>query len=364
MVENSNKSLVFVLGGLNYGGAERVASHLLNYWEKNGWDITLICRRGPENDFYSIPENLRRINLGGEGPSANKVVALLKNVPYVWQLRKALKKTDSPFVISFLTKTNIHTILACIGLKKKLIISERNDTTRQNYPRPWPLLRRVLYRFADIVTANSTIAVDGMKGYVPEKKLTVIPNPVYIPNEKATPEQSTVILNVGRLVPQKAQHLVIEAFSVMDRSMIENWCFEILGDGGEEKKLADLAKELHVSEYVKFHGLVNNPHSYYLNAGIFVLPSKYEGTPNALLEAMSYGLPCIVSDSLPGALEIINDGKNGFVFSFGNTEELAQKIECLIKSPQTRKKMGVQAREDVKKFSPENVMPLWNKLIR
>jgi glycosyltransferase involved in cell wall biosynthesis len=125
-----------------------------------------------------------------------------------------------------------------------------------------------------------------------------------------------------------------------------------------------MAQSLNVSLYVKFQGLVNNTQTYYLSAGIFVLPSIYEGTPNALLEAMSVGLSCIVSDSLPGALELIEDEKNGLVFSSEDVNDLARKLATLMKNPRLRVQLGKQARQDAKKFSPENIFPIWENVIQ
>lgn len=360
----SEKSIIFVLGGLSGGGAERVASHLINYWHETGWDITLVIRRGPEEDFYPIPKNLKRHTLGGEGPSANKLIALIKNIPFVWRLRQAIKKEKSPIVISFLTKTNIHTILACIGLGRHVIISERNDTTREDHPFPWPLLRKLTYNFADVVTANSRIALDGMKSYVPDSKLKLVRNPVKIPDQVSQPDHSQIALNVGRLVPQKNQELLIKAVSVLDEKLLDGWSFEILGEGEEEENLKETISELHVEDRILLRGKVKEISDYYKKAGIFVLSSRYEGTPNALLEAMSFGLPPIVSDACPGALEFINHGENGLIFTSGDVKDLSEKMKILMENPAERLAIGRKARETVTQFSSENVMPVWNELIR
>lgn len=364
MTEKSNKSVIFVLGGITSGGAERVASRLMQYWTDKDWDITLIAGNKPEDDFYQLPGKVKRIVINTGSPSSNKIVALMKNLPYVWRLRKALKKNKAPNVISFLTRTNIHAILACLGLKKHLIISERNDTTREIHPWPWPTLRKVLYRFADVVTANSEIALSGMKKYVPDEKLKIVRNPVFIPEEKAEPQQSTMILNVGRLVPQKAQHLIIEALSHIGREDMKGWSLYILGEGEERERLQKLAEQKGLADRTHLQGLVENPGSYYVSSGIFVLSSAYEGTPNALLEAMSFGLPCIISDTLPGAMELIENDESGLVFSTGDAGDLAEKLVILMTNPGERTRLGQNARRQVKKLAPEYVIPAWEKLLK
>lgn len=362
-MEEFDHSVGFVLGGLVSGGAERVASHLIHYWHQQGIEVTLIVGHDESGDFYSVPADLKRIIVSNGSPSNNKLIALLKNIPIVWNLRRALKKTEAQTVISFLTRTNIYTILASIGLKKRVIISERNDTTREEHPWPWPQLRKMLYNYADVVTANSGIALSGMKEYVDGEKLTIVPNPVYLPDKKAVPSGSKTIINVGRLVPQKAQHLLIEALALIEEKRRNGWILNILGVGEEEKKLKNIAAEKRLADNVNFCGLVKDIEREYQKAGIFVLSSIYEGTPNALLEAMSFGLPCIISDTIPGAENLIEDEKTGLFFSSGSAEDLAEKILKLMDNPEYRQQLGTNARNRVKIYSPENVMPVWDKLV-
>lgn len=357
-----SKSLIFVLGEITSGGAERVASHLMQYWVKQGWKITLIAANEAKDDFYQIPEEVERIVISTGGVSANKVIGLMKNLPYIWNLRKVIKNSDAPNVLSFLTRPNIHTILACVGLNKNVVISERNDTTREDHLWPWNKLRRELYNYADRVTANSEIALKGMKGYVDEEKLFLVSNPVNIPDKFATPSESSRILNVGRLVPQKAQHLLIEAMSVINGEIRNEWTLEIFGDGEEEENLKSFVEETELEDVIHFRGVVNDLSEPYRSAGMFVLPSIYEGTPNALLEAMSYGLPCIISDAQTGVLDLIEDGKNGLIFRSEDSKGLSEKIKFLMDNPDLRDEMGRKARKSIEPFSIQNTHKSWDKL--
>lgn len=357
------KKIVFVLGGMVGGGAERVAAYLMNYLVGKNYQVELISRRGAEYDAFILDNEIKRTNLGGEGPSKNKIIAFVKNVFYIWKLRKAIKNSETDIIISFLTKTNIHSILATAWLNVKLIISERNDTIRQNHPTPWPFFRKYLYNYADWVTANSRVGLSGMKNYVDSKKLKMIPNPVFIPLEKARTDQSKIIINVGRLVPVKRQDLIIRAFSLLSMETRRHWSLEILGDGEEYDSLKSLAKKLSVERFVKLHGFVKNTESYYIDSAIFILASEFEGTPNALLEAMSYGLPCIVSDSLNGALDLIEHKKNGLIFKSGSVSDLKLKIEELMNNAEDRVHYGKMAQEKIKVFAVDKIMPKWIELI-
>lgn len=356
------KRITFVLGGLVGGGAERVATALIKEWYLRGFKITLITRLGPEQDFFQIPDDLERIILGGEGQSKNKIAALFKNIPFVWKLRKAIHKAGNPVVISFLTKTNIHTLLAGMGLGKQIIISERSDTTRQTHPWPWPQLRKTLYKYSKFVTANSDIAIQGMKPYVPVEKLIYVPNPVSVPEVKSTPESCHEILNVGRLVLLKRQDLLLQAFSKLSETLKNKWSCSFLGEGEELETLNSISKSLRISDRITFHGQVKNPSDYYLKAGIFVLTSEFEGTPNVLLEAMAHGLPAIIPDCLPGALKYINHGENGLVFKTGDPDDLCLKLTELMENPRLRSEMGKRAVKSVEHLTIEKITEEWEKL--
>src|SRR5690625_5577966 len=104
---------------------------------------------------------------------------------------------------------------------------------------------------------------------------------------------------------------------------------------------------MEITLHVTFHGFVRNPSEYYLKAGVFVMPSDFEGTPNALLEAMAHGLPSVVADCLPGALQFIRDGGNGPVFKAGGPDDLASKLSLLMMNPGRRNDKGDDAADGV-----------------
>lgn len=354
------RNITIVLGSLTGGGTERVAVNMINYWLSEERTVNVITKHGREKDHYSLPNSVQRIVLGDPGDSANRWVGLFRNIDRIRRLRKTIKKNGYSVVISFLARNNVLTILACIGLGKHVVISERNDPGKQKQRWPWGWLRNLLYKHADVITANSKSAIEHMKGYVPESKLIIVPNPVIIPEEQAQPDHSTVILNVGRLVPQKAQSLLLDAWSRISEEY-PDWTLEILGEGEERKKLTDKIREIGLSDRTTLRGFVDHPSRYYHSAGIFVLPSYFEGTPNALLEAMAHGLPCVVSDSLPGVLEIMEDRKTGLFFTSGEAEDLSDKLKELMEDSELRLKLGNGARKKMYDYTPEKVADAWEE---
>lgn len=358
----NDQDIAFVLdAGFSAGGAERVAATLITGWINEGRKVTLITMRGVDKDVYQSPIGMDRIVLGGPRPPANKFAALVMNLGDVIRLRRVLKQLRAPVIISFLTIPNIRTVLAASTLGKRVIISERIDTTREKQFWFWHTMRRLVYRFASVVTANSHVALDSMSAYVPSRKLSYVPNPVVIPKHSATPEDSHLILNVGRLVFQKNQALLIEALACLGHR-IQDWSAEVLGGGPEEDRLRSQIQALGLEDRIHLRGVVPDPGPYYRAAAMFVLTSRYEGTPNAMLEAMAHGLPCLVPDDLPGAIQFIEDGFCGLTFTSGDAADLAAKIVVLMGNPPLRKKLGDSARTRMQDLSLEKVLSVWEGL--
>ena len=114
--------------------------------------------------------------------------------------------------------------------------------------------------------------------------------------------------------------------------------------GGESSPWKRFADQLGCNGSILFQGKVADPSSFYFSSSLFILPSRVEGLSNALLEAQSYGLPCVVSD-IPANLEVVQDGENGLVVPVGNAELLAIAVIKLLNEPELRSRLGKAARE-------------------
>lgn len=354
--------IIFIIHDMRGGGAQRVALTLIDEWIRQGRKVHVITWLAPETDFFVLPDAVRRTVIGKRPQNSGRLAAHLSNVRAISRIRRSLRRDNPKAVVSFITVTNIFVILAAFGLKNRLLISERNDPTRQIAGPVWGALRWFLYRFADVVTANTTHAVEAMTGYVPTRKLAVVANPVVLAPPVAPGDRSAVILSVGRLVPQKNQRLIIAALSSL-KTRAGDWRVEILGEGPERVALTALAESSGIADRVALPGTVPDPSPHYRAAGIFVLSSVYEGTPNVLLEAMAHGLPCIVSDSLPGALEYVEDRVSGLIFQSGDASHLAECLAALIEDPDLRRRLGDEARKRMEGYSVEKVSAQWDALL-
>ena len=280
-------------------------------------------------------------------------------------LRKAIQGTDAPTVLAFVGSTNILTVLACWRLGRRVVISERNDPAKQRLMAPWQELRRKVYGHADLVTANSVGAIDSMRGYVDDSKLAFLPNPLAIPNEvhaDVTPKRAPSMLIVGRLHEQKAHDVLFSAFARVAEALPE-WRLGVAGRGPIERELRDLARRLGMDQRIDWHGHVLDPFPLYRSAEIFVLPSRHEGTPNALLEAMSAGLPVVVSDASPGLRELVDHGVNGLVVPPDDPGALAESIATLANDADMRRRLGEAALERASRYALTRTLPEWDRIV-
>lgn len=325
----------------------------------------LIVTNSPAaSDLYDPGVDIEREVLGvdvDEGSILRR--GILRGIRDMFRLairtRRVVARRDVTSVLSFLTTANLLTIIACLGTGTFVVVSERNDTSRQSHPFPVRIARHLLYRFADVVTANSPAAIQDMRRYVPSKKLRFVPNSVVVPSTCARPDQSRQIVSVGRLVAHKDHQVLIDAFASIDDP---SWRLTIVGDGPMRDTLRSQAQQAGCTDRVTLLGYLYDPGTELAKSAIFVLPSQYEGMPNALLEAMAHGVPCIVSNTLKGALATVAD-EALVTFRAGDSEDLARALRLLITDPTRRVLYGRIARERVRELSPERVAELWDGIL-
>jgi glycosyltransferase involved in cell wall biosynthesis len=288
---------------------------------------------------------------------------LLANLVRVRRLRKALRDAGAPVAIAFIMPTAVLTLFAALGLNVRVVACERNDPERQSFGVLWELLRRVAYPWADVVTANSHGALTTLKAYVPNNKLVYVANPLAAPPQgEPAALKAPTILSVGRLNHQKAHDVLLEAFALFAAKHAD-WRLAIMGNGPEAADLRNLASRLGMSDRVDWLGTQLNPYPWLRSARIFALVSRHEGTPNALLEAMSCGLPCIVSNASPGPLELVEDGMTGLVVPVDDHRTLAASIGRLADDANLSRRLGAAARARVRGENAEMALRTWETAV-
>jgi GalNAc-alpha-(1->4)-GalNAc-alpha-(1->3)-diNAcBac-PP-undecaprenol alpha-1,4-N-acetyl-D-galactosaminyltransferase len=359
------RKILLIIFNLAPGGAERVLVSLANGLARQGLDVTLVTVERESVGFYPLEPGVIRKSLSdfSRFQSSQPFGRILNAYRRLRALRHAIRAEAPDVVVSFVAPMNILVILATrwMGGRPKLVISERNDPKRQKLKPPMEWLRRVLYHRADTVTANTRGAIDFMSSYVPQEKLVHIPNPVIPPAAKAggNPMRQQIILNIARLHFQKGHDILLDAFTGLSPALRGDWTLRIVGEGAELNRLRARAAALGLPATVFTGESVQNPWEEYEHAAIFVLPSRFEGLPNVLLEAMSMGCACVVSDASPGPLEFVRHEHSGLVVRAGDAAALSAALERLMNDSACRERLGRNARDEVRELSEGKVLERW-----
>jgi len=355
------KRLTLAISSLGSGGAERVMSVLANHWAKTGVRVTLIVLASPEVEpFYPLDPRVHLVSLDLTHNTRNAAVAIAWNLRRCVAIRREIVRSNPDCVISFLDTMNVIVLLSTLGLPVPVIVSERTHPKNCSIGRAWSVLRRSTYRTANrIVVQTADIAV-----YMAEAfglPTVVIPNPLPLSKVHAIaePERSCTLVAMGRLIHSKGFDVLLDAFSRV-AARYPDWSVVIYGDGTDRPALEAKVQALNLRKRVSLPGRVRDPFSAMAQAGLFVLPSRYEGFPNALCEAMAVGLPVIATDCPSGPADIITNGTSGVLVPVEDAEALATSLSRLMGDPAMRKRLGSEARRSVERFALPSIADLWN----
>jgi GalNAc-alpha-(1->4)-GalNAc-alpha-(1->3)-diNAcBac-PP-undecaprenol alpha-1,4-N-acetyl-D-galactosaminyltransferase len=357
-VNNQLRKILFVIHKINYGGAGKVLTFLANRFSLEGYEVYFLTY---ENNIFPnklLPEvkHIGYIN-------STKPLFFFKRIFQIFFIRKTIININPDVIISFLSYPNILSIIASRGFRLPVIISERCD--------PYALkswftkFRNLVYYFADGCVFQTREAKNYYHKSIQEKAV-VIPNPIIeaIP-DKWIKEKDDIIVNVGRFeLIQKRQDILIKAFAkIVDK--FPNTNLVLFGDGEDEQKIKNIIIECHLEGRVVLAGVTIDIYESIKKAKLFVLSSDYEGIPNALIEAMSVGLPCVSTNYSPGGVkDIIKNMENGILVKAGCIDELARAIEYMLENPKLADMMGQNASKIVNKLNSEIIYRQWEKYIK
>lgn len=328
--------IVLVISALRGGGAERVMSVLANEMVKQN-EVYLVVIADSEIN-YRISSEVEIINLGFQNNRGRgrKVFAEIKAG---YKFRQFLYSNRPDAVLSFMEKNNIFTLLTTRFLRLRVFISDRNNPCLES-KYTISALKKWTYPWADGIIAQTSMAKEVLHHKKLNNNITVIPNPIRDIDLPERFQRCQLILTVGRLIPEKGHEYLLEAFSRLNDS---NWKLVIIGEGKLRSRLEGKIKELNLSTRVLMPGNVRNLDEWFQKASIFAFPSLSEGFPNALVEAMANGLPCISFDCDAGPRDIIDHGISGFLVKKGDIDGLTAYLQKLIENKTMRESLGIQA---------------------
>ncbi len=336
-----------------FGGAEKQMILLANEMANRNHDVNFISLY-KNNECYGIDERIKRKFIKDRGFSIFKILNR-----YI-ELRSEIKKIKPDLIINFWFQSAYFTALMPKKYTGKIIYSERGDPGDKEYNGMLGFIRKIIFPKIDGFIFQTT----GARSYFGKKiinKGIIIPNPVSVENISVVDfkDRKDKIVCVGRLHEQKNLSLIIKAFNDI-KNKYKSYTLHIYGDGELKEELDDLIENLNAKNQIFLEGAKKDVLNYIKDAKLFVLSSNYEGMPNALLEAMSIGIPCITTNWSPGgAYDILSDKNNGLIVPKNDKKELSKAIAYMLDNTDFSRKCSIQTIKEKEKYSAQKIYDKW-----
>lgn len=356
------KSIAFYIGSLSRGGAERVIVNLAAYFHSCGYAVALVTKEQSENE-YPVPEGVTRIiaDIQGNEISKNRIKNLFRRIN---KLRKIWKDVEPDHIVSFIKKNNFMAIVSAMGLHIPVVVSVRSNPSRE-YP---DMLTRLLVRILFSRSAGVVLQTKQAKEFFPvsvQKKVKILPNslsPQFL-QQQCENVRAKEIVWVGRMDENKNPKLLLNAFARIAESY-PDWVLKYAGGGPQLEELKDYCRQQNIETQVVFLGKTDQIPRILSSASIYVLTSKQEGMPNALIEAMVSGLAAVSTDCpCGGPADMIKHGENGLLIPVDDEQALTDALVRLMDEEEYRERLGKNAVKLIEKVHPDIVNRQWLEYI-
>lgn len=353
------RKIVFFSGGINRtGGTERALACIANGLAKENFDVILVSLCGNET-YYTLDESIKVFFLHSKSLSSD-IVKNLRTLSDIVCEEKPDYWVDVDNILGVYTER--------IRKKRPEMkwISWEHFCFFYDFPyygKLREIIRKKVCKKADCVLVLSD---EDKKDYFDNikeinAKLCRIYNPIPYDSIGKSEQREKIIFAAGRLTKIKGFDMLIEAWSTIEKDCPE-WKLLIAGDGEEKDNLLSLIKNKNLQR-AELLGYIDEIEDYYKKTSIFALSSRNEGFVMVLLEAMSFGLPCIAFDCKCGIKEMIDDQRNGFVIEAGNVREYSDRLKMLMQSEELRNEMADNSISKIQGFTQEKIVQEWVKLI-
>ncbi len=386
--------IAMYIGSLQKGGAERVMVNLADYFFEQGYKVTLVTTYlAPEEyevkhaAWKVVPAGAdRAVQVcdpdenpawvdpdGGQKDGIKRVFSALLKQEQEGRLKNLQKRKDKltniwkelkpDIVLSFIGKNNIMALSTATREDIKVVVSVRADPDMEYYDMSLKAGMLATFGKAAGIIVQTTTARKWFPVHL-RKRCTILPNainPAFI-RPRYMGEREKSIVMVGRLDENKNQSLVMEAFAEVLKKGYSDYQLKLFGDGPDMIKLRHLAINLGIEKNVSFVGMVSNVAEHIEKTALFILASKQEGMPNALIEAMSLGLPCISTDCpCGGPKDLIMDGDNGLLVPVGDKTAMEEAIIKVLSDKEFADKIGQKAALVQEKYDPKVANEKWER---
>ena len=352
--------ITFFIGGLAGGGAERVTCNLASWLVERSHDVEILTMSDVEAT-YPLSKMVKRQSLINKNErhsfAYNAILRLAR-------LCKYLCRSKRDVIVVMLPETTILLLQLSWLAKSKIIVAERNNPSSYTIKKQKNLARLAYKANGWIFQTEEERA--WYQGKIGNAKEIVIPNainPDFI-RPAYTGERRKVIVSAGRMSVQKNQELLVRAFATISKDF-PDYKLVIYGEGEKRATLTTVSEELCIKNKVELPGYTTNIGEKIKDASLFVLPSDFEGMPNALMEAMALGLPCVSTDcDGGGARFLIENDKNGLLVPKGDVGALASAMKRMLADREFAEQCGKEAHTICERLAPDIVYGQWEEFIQ
>lgn len=358
--------IMMTIGSLQGGGAERVMHWLAENLAVRGHQVTLVTQMPKANDVYRCSDRVRHLSLGGLPRffGSRSISYVINAVRWRRFLHKAANEAKPDVVLSFQDKINVNVLLAFLFRPEPVVVCERIDPAHgpniswRRYVRPW-LYRK---RASEVVFQTAGLETQFAAKWK-LKNTSRVPNAVTkVFSEAEVKPGGHEVVAVGRLHPQKGFDLLLEAWAKLD-PQTHDWKLRIIGEGPKRSEYESLIQHLGIEQSVELPGFCPDVITELQRSSIAVMPSRWEGFPNALVEMLALGRAVIASDLPEGCTEIVKHGQNGLLFDGTSSDALAKALQLLIDDEDLRERLGAKALEVRERYSEDHCLQLWTDCI-
>lgn len=358
------KKILFYFNSMTpAGGIERVISTLANHFSEF-MEVTILVK-DEANSHYPLSSNINLISLNSDlnFDMNSKFKRIFQASINLFQSSIKLKKHldlydyDLYYLAHPLNVLEFH---LAHGINKKVIVTEHGGINAYNII--YKKIKKWLYPKTRCYVVPTT---SDAKAYA-ELNLPV----VYIPHFKSTLNyqlsdlSKKVVLSIGRMTEAKRQWIMIDLWDkIVNEEHIKDWELHLVGDGNLRGMLEQKIMTLGLQKYIKILPPIQDVAKYYQSGSLFLLTSHSEGFGMVLLEAISFGLPCISYDCPSGPRDIVENDVNGYLIPMDDFENFKNKTLSLLTDPEKLHKLANGAYSTSLKWNDEAVLSEWKKII-
>ena len=348
------------------GGLERISIDLMNEMARRGYQVGLMTWDDSlAVTHYPLDPRVQWLKLDIGNPEVPSGMA--ERLARLRRFRDFAKDFRPDVILGFQSGAALFSRVATLGLGIKILAAERVS------PDMWKYVRKGLgYRILDIYSLaladRITVQFPDYRERYPRilwRKIVAIHNPVFhriADSRVENVSDEKILLYVARFCFQKNHELLINAFARLSGSF-QDWKLVLAGDGEYDDRVRAQVARLGLQDRVVFCGAVRDVDSWYQKADLVAFPSYFEGFPNALAEALAWGIPCVGLRDTLGVNSLIEDNVSGLLVD-ATPEAFARGLVSLMSDPEARRRMSAAARNISSKYAPQNSYGLWESLLR